>query len=328
MWGIRLIYVLLLGGSGAFYIFYTGWVSGFLLVSVLVLPVFSLAVSLPAILHFRLELTAPARCEMLAGGGSVRASVRAQAGRMLPPPYRCRLRCVKQMTGAGFSSKLKNAGHGAAGVPVPAEHCGAWEITVIRARVCDYLGLFSFGVRAPEKRTVTVLPIPVQPEPVPDLSALRAVRFVPKSGGGFAEVHDLRAYRPGDSLRDIHWKLTAKTDEPVVREAMVPEQGRALVTFDLYGTESSLDETLGKLLWVSERLLKAQIPFEIGWLEPGTLRVMRAGVDSEEQLQSFLDTVLSTPLSREAMPSMLAQRLGSYGWRYHVSSGETEVQTQ
>ncbi len=40
--------------------------------------------------------------------------------------------------------------------------------------------------------------------------------LVPLSGGD--DFTDLRPYRPGDPMKDIHWKVTAKTGEMVVRE--------------------------------------------------------------------------------------------------------------
>lgn len=30
--------------------------------------------------------------------------------------------------------------------------------------------------------------------------------------GAYAEEHELRPYRPGDPMRTVHWKLTAKQE--------------------------------------------------------------------------------------------------------------------
>ena len=35
---------------------------------------------------------------------------------------------------------------------------------------------------------------------------------------GFSEEHELRPYREGDAINLIHWKLSSKYDEPIVRE--------------------------------------------------------------------------------------------------------------
>ena len=47
----RLLYAALLAGMLLFHIYYSGWISWFLLVFLLCLPVFSLIFSLPCVLH-------------------------------------------------------------------------------------------------------------------------------------------------------------------------------------------------------------------------------------------------------------------------------------
>lgn len=85
---------------------------------------------------------------------------------------------------------------------------------------------------------IVVLPRPGYAEP----DGLR--RWVLRSAGGDdrarrvlrrvttdqAEVRGVRAYRPGDALRDIHWKTTARRGEPMVREYdTAPSPGLVLV---------------------------------------------------------------------------------------------------
>lgn len=95
---------------------------------------------------------------------------------------------------------------------------------VDRGRVYDYLGLFRLPRRWNCQTELLVLPCPQPPEQLPSLAQLQVLSYRPKPGGGFAEVHELRDYRPGDSPREIHWKLTAKVDHPIVREAQVPNR--------------------------------------------------------------------------------------------------------
>lgn len=97
---------------------------------------------------------------------------------------------------------------------LPAGHCGAAEFTVARARIYDCLSLFSMTVSGKQARKLLVTP---RPEPVRDGEAelitglLRT--YSPKDGDFF-----VRDYRPGDSLRSIYWKLTAKEDDLQVRD--------------------------------------------------------------------------------------------------------------
>ncbi|MBR2633811.1 MAG: DUF58 domain-containing protein, partial [Lentisphaeria bacterium] len=42
----------------------------------------------------------------------------------------------------------------------------------------------------------------------------------PKPGGGYGENYEIRQYRPGDNLNQIHWKLSAKVGDLMLREPM------------------------------------------------------------------------------------------------------------
>ena len=44
-----------------------------------------------------------------------------------------------------------------------------------------------------------------------------------KTGGAaVSEVFQIRSFQPGDKIQNIHWKLSAKEDELMVRENSLP----------------------------------------------------------------------------------------------------------
>ena len=51
--------------------------------------------------------------------------------------------------------------------------------------------------------------------------------------GGFDEFYGLRDYHPGDSIRAIHWRRTARTGEMVVREMTMDTPPTMIVVLDL-----------------------------------------------------------------------------------------------
>ena len=82
----------------------------------------------------------------------------------------------------------------------------------------------------------------------------------PKYGGGFAEDHDLRGYRPGDASNSIHWKLSSKTDSLIVREALIPENSTIFVVLSRVGEH---DRGLEVLRWLSRKLDELEEPHVI-----------------------------------------------------------------
>jgi uncharacterized protein (DUF58 family) len=60
--------------------------------------------------------------------------------------------------------------------------------------------------------------------------------------GARGEYRSLRGYVPGDDPRDVHWRSTARTGAPVIRE-YAREQARALwLCLDLRGTPAATDD--------------------------------------------------------------------------------------
>lgn len=321
MWKHWLLYVGALGGVVVFHIYYFGWYSWFLLVLAVCLPFFSLVVSLLGMIRVRLYLDAAPSC---ARGEQVFVTLRSVNG-FLPMPRCCfRLAVTSRMTGQSRSLQQHVPGQGSWYVPLDTSHCGTLICTLEKGRVYDYLGLFRLPVRSPRPVEVTVYPVPAQPEQLPSLTQFTARRRQPKPGSGFSEEHELRDYRPGDSMRDIHWKLSAKTDRLIVREAQELIRGLTLLTFDLHGTPQAVDATLERLVWMSQWLLDHNTPHQILWIDPADCQIASAAMETPEDLQALLARLLQTPL-RPDTPSLSSRRFASASWRYHIQPEQEET---
>lgn len=97
----------------------------------------------------------------------------------------------------------------------PTAHCGRAEFTVAKARVCDCLRLFSVPVKRTGKGTVMIMPV-VAPLCENEMDMIAG--FLRRSSGVKDGDYFIRDYRPGDNLRSIHWKLTAREEEFQVKE--------------------------------------------------------------------------------------------------------------
>jgi hypothetical protein len=123
----------------------------------------------------------------------------------------------------------------------------------------------------------------------------------PKPGGGFSEDYDLREYRIGDPLNSIHWKLTSKLDEIIVREPLVSEKGKIFICIDLFGTPEELDSTFGQLFYLAYILLKRMIEFHICWYgRDGALNTVE--ITERNDFIKFVVAAFSEPLKKEGKP--------------------------
>ena len=130
------------------------------------------------------------------------------------------------------------------------------------------MGLFSLPVPLPPPARMVCGPIPAQVQP-PRIPEGQGARTTPASASqaGPGEDYDLRDYRPGDPMRSVHWKLSSKWDELIVRErseALIP---LPLLTLDRFGPPEVLDRLLGRVLGTSRALLDVQRPHAVLWLD-------------------------------------------------------------
>ena len=271
------------------YLLHKQWLSWLVLVTVLLLPAVSLLMSLPGMLTAKAELKYPTRVRM---GMPAKVALITKC-RFPLARVDCRLRLHNTLSGERYV--------GTPGEYIPTEHCGIMEITCDRLWVWDALGLFRWRVKVNDLAQVYILPKPVAGE-LPELAGNRqAALWVPKPGGGFSENHELRLYRPGDDLRNIHWKLSRKTGKLIYREAMEPAQKQMALVLTLSGVAEELDRKLGVLLQASQQLLSEGRSHRVHCCAAEGIRVL--DITDPESQQAAMDTLLgSTPTVGEWVP--------------------------
>lgn len=304
----RLIYLNLLLCCSIFYIAYAEWFSWILLLAVALFPWLSLVLSIPAIRSFR---ATPAGGERLLMDS--RAELWLIGSCSLPmPPFRGILRLQNSFTG---ELCRYNADKG-----IPTAHCGSYSVRIEKAKVYDYLGLFAFPVRRKEEKRIYILPKPVEVTGISSLQRQLAHRWRPKPGGGFSENHELRLYRPGDRLNQVHWKLSAKTGKLILREPMEPQRGLVLLTMTLRGTPEELDRKLGRMIWLGNHILRQEIPFELRVLTGAGIECF--SIANAQELSRTTDVLLASPTAADGS---IRERSYSASWHYHIGGRPDEA---
>ena len=165
-----------------------------------------------------------------------------------------------------------------------------------------------------------VLPEPVKPDILPDLSQYFSQTWHPKHGGGFSENHELRQFRPGDSLNQIHWKMSAKIGALMLREPIEPEQGRMLLSMELNGLPEEIDRKLGRFLWLSKWLIKHQVPYDFCVLTGNGIENWT--IHEEDDLDQCLLQLFCMPC---APTGTLFEGKQMTAWQYHIGGEPGEA---
>lgn len=123
-------------------------------------------------------------------------------------------------------------GAGEISLSLTARHTGALTAGLQEAACTDILGLFRLPVKQRAGAELLVLPRAFETDPL-RMSAGEEGRALPnRLNEDLSSPEDTRAYRPGDPLKRMHWKLTARRRELIVRRFETPAPPDTLVLLD------------------------------------------------------------------------------------------------
>lgn len=317
MLGRRIVYGAALLAALLFQILYDGYLAQFLLVCVIALPLLSLLLSLRGVRGLELGLS-PSTPQLSRGTeGAWQVTVFTTSS--LPvPQLTMAVSFQNSLTGQKTRQRIRLSGLGGGMTrtfPMAVEHCGLLTCQLSRARALDCLGLFAFPVSVPTPAQALVLPVSLPRENLPELPQAPTGDALSKGGNPSPEDYELREYRPGDPLRAIHWKLSSKHDQLVVRELVHSGLPQAVVTFDLFGAGAQLDRVLDRLWTLSQALLDRGVSHTLVWLDQ-TRRQQERTVASRLQLSAALAFLLSQPAPD--LPSLAAPDLSRLSQLPHI----------
>ena len=293
----RIVYVLILLSALMAQLFDVGYLVHFLFFLILLLPVAGLLLSLPAMLGCQPKLVL--RASVIQRGSRASWYLTAENRFSLPlARISCRFQLRSAMTGETKSFHISETGvFPGLMIPlnVPTDHCGRIECRVRNIWICDCLGLFAFPVKPPAPVSLLVGPVPVKPDLVVLPQQRGTLLPAPKGRAPTGEEYDLRDYRPGDNIRSIHWKLSAKRDQLIIRELMASCKPLPVLTFDHYGPLDQLDGIIDRLAALSHHWQKEQQPHEIRWAEPTSGIARRFTIEDTASWHRCLTAILSDP---------------------------------
>ena len=89
-----------------------------------------------------------------------------------------------------------------------------------------------------------------------------------RPGADLTETFQIREYVPGDSMRQIHWKLSGKFDRLIVRDPALPITRNVLVFWERTGQSGSvkrIDAQAETVVSVCRSLSDSGVQFTLGW---------------------------------------------------------------
>lgn len=297
-------YLILLGVSILLYVFYVGYVSWFLFVLVCSLPLISLCFFFLAKRKFTIKLSANPRYHKEEQG---KLQLYAKTDCIVP------LACAMveytitnhfyQESEKGILRLAADKTFSEIDLPYSLTQCGKVEVTIDHVEVYDFLGLFHMKKKIQGSISTIIFPPNGSWHETVFLGGPQGEEgeALQKSNGQNGDSFDVHSYRPGDSLHRVHWKLSAKMDDIMVREFAQPKAKTATIYFEFYGSKADCEEILGNVYQFSTYLLDQSCIHEI--ILVGNEKILlQKNIDSTESLNAYMDTILSLPCLPSAHP--------------------------
>lgn len=133
-----------------------------------------------------------------------------------------------------------------------SEYCGPIELRLKYIRVYDFFGIFGRKIKCDKKAEINIMPLfelmPLEiTKRTRDFQTDSEIYSGERRGDDPSELYQVRPYRAMDSVRDIHWKLTAKENQLMVKEHGFPLGCVILIWID-FGKCSNLTQSFSNIV--------------------------------------------------------------------------------
>ncbi len=178
---------------------------------------------------------------------------------------------------------------------------GNYEILLKRLIIYDITGLLFLKFRMKQSGRIQIMP---QLHDVPVRLTLATKNFYGESdvydehspGHDTTELFQVREYRFGDRIQNVHWKLTAKQEELMVKEHSLPKSCPVILILDVKSAGGRKKKKLLSFIEaaasLSYSMMDAGCPHYIVWYDGVEKDVVRIRIDDEESLFCFIGLLM------------------------------------
>lgn len=228
----------------------------------------------------------------------------------------CTIKCENLMTKECFHKSLRVGAlaktTAVSEFVLKCSHCGRLRLSVPRLTIYDPFGIFRFRVKAEVKTNILIRPdtFPTEVQIVygESMSLDSDEYSMQKAGFDPSETFAIREYMPGDRIKQIHWKLSEKMDNLMVREYGLPIQNTILLLLEtgFLSDEKEIDagcmDALGEgIVSLSQELIQQQIVHSLGWYNHEENSFTCAEISSQEDLLVAMPHLLGTVPKRDLL---------------------------
>ena len=188
-------------------------------------------------------------------------------------------------------------------LPLCSACVGDVEIRTEKIVLTDFLGLFETERDAFAEDHVFIVPRG-ETEQEFSLNAfekgMNEVEETQMKGSDFSDVSQIREYIPGDAIKNIHWKLSAKKDVLMGKERLQMSSQKLLVVLRLEkSSEEAADRMIETLYSFGGFLITNHVPLTLCWWSDKFREIRQETAESSAEWLDVMLHVFSTRAGNE-----------------------------
>lgn len=180
--------------------------------------------------------------------------------------------------------------------PIIMERVGQCLVRVNEIRLADLLGIYETGISLEQQVDCLVFPcgtLQNQEAGQLYLSGVTEAMESKEKGYDFSDVAGIREYIPGDKLQNIHWKLSVKKDELMVKERVSVSAMQLNVLLELANdAEMKLESVLALADGITRSFVTQNLPFTLHYYSVNMGDLRSCYIGSEMERLEFFEMLL------------------------------------
>ena len=183
--------------------------------------------------------------------------------------------------------------------PIESKYCGQINVEIYKIYIYDYFGLTKAEIRShkdcmfyqyPKERSMDLYDVEGS------LVSENDVNYKHVKGNDISEILQIKEYMKGDSIKNIHWKMSAKMGKTMVKELDTPNDNSVMIFFDYAPKEdrNTNQKLIEALASVSHELIRLSTGHTIYHMDTKENRVVHRGVFELTEYDVMLQEVLET----------------------------------
>lgn len=180
--------------------------------------------------------------------------------------------------------------------PIVMERCGHFVMKISQVQCMDMLGIYQVTIPMNVVAECIVLPSGEEREQEANSIYQKGVTEAMESkekGYDFSDISGIREYIPGDKLQNIHWKLSSKKEELMVKERVSVSAMQLHVVVELVNNDAISVESILQLTdSITRAFVRQNLPFTVHYYSTASAGMQQMYIGSEIERIQWLELLL------------------------------------